>query len=442
MIEFVRIEKFFDNERERTLDHLANVYKERSMLKEKMIKAGQGILDNESLIKGKKILLKPNWVRHNLCNEDQVCLRTHDSFLLAALDVLLEKKPESIVVGDAPIQGCKWDKIWDDGFLKEIYRLSTHYAVPIKIMDFRRVTFDPTKNNPIKNRHPLSEYIIYDLGEDSYLEPISSENNIFRVNNYDPDRLAESHSKGIHKYCITKEIFEADLVVSLPKIKTHQKTGITGALKNLVGLNGDKDYLPHHRVGGSGFGGDCYPGKNILRRIAEFAKDYADKNQGKKIYWAWLYSGLILWRLSFPQKVHSLAAGWYGNDTCWRMVMDLNKILIYGKNDGSLSNSPQREIYSLCDGIIAGQGDGPLYPSPLGLGMMSFTNNNLINDVCMATLMGFDVQKIPLLREVLKNTQSQDCVISLNGEKKNIADLTDYAIQATPPQGWIDYLGK
>ena len=30
---------------------------------------------------------------------------------------------------------------------------------------------------------------------------------------------------------------DADIVISLPKIKSHQKTGITGAIKNLVGIN-------------------------------------------------------------------------------------------------------------------------------------------------------------------------------------------------------------
>ena len=32
---------------------------------------------------------------------------------------------------------------------------------------------------------------------------------------------------------------------SLPKLKTHKKAGITCALKNLIGINGNKEYLPH-----------------------------------------------------------------------------------------------------------------------------------------------------------------------------------------------------
>ena len=82
---------------------------------------------------------------------------------------------------------------------------------------------------------------------------------------YDPDKFRYTHTKGMHKYCITKHLFDSDLVISLPKAKTHQKAGITAALKNIVGLNGDKDYLPHHRIGGTEVGGDAYPGKSYFR---------------------------------------------------------------------------------------------------------------------------------------------------------------------------------
>ena len=181
-------------------------------------------------------------------------------------------------------------------------------------------------------------------------------------------------------------------------MKTHQKTGITGALKNFVGVNGDKDYLPHHRIGGTKFGGDCYPGGSFLRRWSEVFSDMANRNQKKSRYRFYQKFSSLFWRLSRPGKVHQRAAGWYGNDTCWRMVMDLNLIIKYGRADGILADVPQREIWSLCDGIIGGQGNGPLEPEPLPLGIVSFTDSGCLNDVCMGTLMGFDVEKIYLLR--------------------------------------------
>ncbi|MCX6252928.1 MAG: DUF362 domain-containing protein [Bacteroidia bacterium] len=438
----MNIETLFDLGQERNISSLAKVYEQPLLLKEKIRKVSSGILDNNKIITGKKILLKPNLVLHNRKESDEICLRTNDNLLFALVEIILVSKPAKITIGDAPIQGCNWDKIFGHDFYKRIEDLSMRYSIPIMIKDFRRVTFDPHKNSPVKEKNPISDYIIFDLAKESCLEPISSTKTNFRVTNYDPDRLKESHSIGKHKYCITKELFDADIVISVPKIKTHQKTGITGALKNLVGVNGDKDYLPHHRVGGKGFGGDCYPGKNIFRRISEYFLDCANRRQGKNIFWFWIYLSKIMWKLSFPENVHQLAAGWYGNDTCWRMVMDLNKIAICGKKDGTISQSPQRELFSLCDGIIGGQGDGPLNPQPLPLGVISFTNNSSMNDICMATLMGFDIQKIPLLKTAGQNIMQENISLNLNGQQTTLKDLEDLSMETLPPPGWIDYFKK
>jgi len=441
-MKFVKIEKLFSEEHERTITRLSKLYDNKALLKEKIRIVGKGVLDNPTIIRSKKILLKPNWVTHNRKEDDEICLRTHDNFLIAAVEIILESKPSSIIIGDAPIQGCNWEKIVSNQFLKTITGLSVSHSTPIIIKDLRRVILDPLKNKPLKDRNPLSEYVIFDLGKESYLEPISTARPIFRVTDYDPDRLAESHTKGKHKYCLSKELFEADVIISMPKIKTHQKTGITGALKNIVGLNGDKDYLPHHRVGGDKIGGDCYPGNNILRRASEYTSDIANRNLGKQIYWFWYWTTATFWKLSRPKNVHHLAAGWYGNDTCWRMVMDLNNVAIYGEKNGTLSEKPQRVIYSLCDGVVGGQGDGPLNPYPLALGIISFSNNSSLNDICMATLMGFEPKRIPLLQSAILNIQNQENEITINNKKFSLSDLLVYSIPTVPPPGWFDYLHK
>ena len=68
-------------------------------------------------------------------------------------------------------------------------------------------------------------------------------------------------------------VLEADVIVNLPKLKTHKKAGVTCALKNLIGINGNKEYLPHHRIGGHNLGGDCYPGGSDLKRALGFVHD-------------------------------------------------------------------------------------------------------------------------------------------------------------------------
>jgi uncharacterized protein (DUF362 family) len=442
MHSFLNIVTLFNGSGDRTIGGLSSVYDNIVKL-EDVIRASFRTNLTKTQINDKKVLLKPNWVKHSAKINDEICLRTNDNFVLATLKVILEMNPSEVVIGDAPIQGCRWDSMISSSFLNEIDRLSITYNIPVTIKDFRRRRYNISDNNPESGIRPLSDYLIFDLGVNSFIEPVTKPGQTnFRVTNYDPDRMSSAHSPGVHKYCIAREFLNADIVISLPKIKTHQKTGITGALKNLVGINGDKDFLPHHRIGGTKAGGDCYPGGSNLRYWSELSLDKANRRQGRKSFWFWQKLSSFLWRLSFPGPEHNMAAGWHGNDTTWRMVMDLNKIAEYGNVSGTLSDKPKRDIFSLCDGIIAGQGNGPLEPEPLPLGIVSFTNNSLVNDRIIAILMDLPVDRIPLLRNNSYNKEELDCDIYLNQENITSEDLKQYAIKAIPPKGWSKYLNK
>jgi len=437
---FVDIFPVYVSEHERTIEKLSELYKNQDFLQKSIsdliIKHFQ-----PEMMKDKRILLKPNWVKHSITETDEICLRTHDNFLLATLEIVLKYKPASVLIGDAPIQGCKWDKVVSTDLILKIDLISKKHNIPVEIKDFRRVVFNPVANNPLTDRAPISDYIIFDLGKESYLEPITdAKKNVFRVTDYDPDKLAESHRPGVHKYCITKELFNADIVISLPKVKTHQKAGITAALKNLVGVNGDKDYLPHHRIGGSGHGGDCYPGNNFFRSCSEFALDFANRRQGQLWYVIGRKIAGAFWRLSLPGQEHHLGAAWHGNDTTWRMVLDLNKIAVFGNADGTLSKQPQRQLFSLCDGIVGGQGDGPLRPEPLVLGVISLTNHSGMNDLAMATLMQFDISKIAMLDEIKRLSKNEKIELSWNNLIIKLKDLDSFSIDTKAPPGWHNHL--
>jgi uncharacterized protein (DUF362 family) len=392
------------------------------------------------LIKRRKVLLKPNWVRHSKTPQDDLCLRTHDNFLLAVLTSILQIGPNEVVIGDAPIQGCKWDQLLSEKFLDEISSLSRRFNTPVYIKDFRRRTFSFKENLTVSEIRPISDYVIFDLGDKSWLEPVTKPGRSkFRVTHYDPNRMIFAHSPGIHKYCIAKDYFDADIVISLPKIKTHEKTGITGALKNLVGINGDKDFLPHHRIGGTGVGGDCYPGRSFLRYLSELSLDESNRKQGTRSFWYWQKLTSLLWFLSSPGLEHNLQAGWHGNDTCWRMVLDLNRIAEYGLVDGTIADKPQRQIFSLCDGIVGGQGNGPLNPLPLPLGIVSLSNNSSINDIAMAILMRMPCDAIPLLRNYTES-QLSNFELTVNGMKHRLKNLENFSMTTIPPVGWQDFL--
>jgi uncharacterized protein (DUF362 family) len=440
MKRFVNIGTVYNDNLLRRNGELSMIYNDRDGLKAKIREVSADYLD-KALIQGKNVLLKPNWVNHNVRASDEFCLRTNDKFVLALLEIILELEPAKVVIGDAPIQGCNWEQMISESFTAAISALEVKSRIPIEVRDFRRTTFNPNLNNLIKELNPMSNYLIFDVGRASLLEPITiPHRNLFRVTYYNPDCLAKTHQPGIHKYCIVRELFSSDVVISLPKVKTHQKVGLTAALKNLVGLNGDKNFLPHHRLGGTGFGGDCYPGKNYLSYLSELARDEANRKHGKWQYRFWQKVSGVLWRLSFPDQEHSPGASWYGNDTAWRMVLDLNLIAEYGRSDGSIASLPQRKIFSLCDGIIGGQGNGPLNPDPLPLGVVTFTNHSGMHDVCMGMLMKFDINRIPLLATAAKQAAKDEVLIFLNGENLQLDSLANFAIDTIPPPGWLRHL--
>jgi hypothetical protein len=193
-------------------------------------------------------------------------------------------------------------------------------------------------------------------------------------------------------------------------------------------------------MGGTGFGGDSYPGNNYLLYLSELFLDKANKNLGKNIYWFWIYIAVSLRRLARPTKEQTYGAGWSGNDTTWRMVLDLNKIALYGKADGTISKTIQRDLFSLCDGIVGGQGDGPLVPIPLPLGIIAFTNNSTAADTALAMIMGFDPDCFPLLRNSKPASGMSDIILELNEKNISFSDLLEISIPTIPPPGWEKYL--
>ena len=94
----------------------------------------------------------------------------------------------------------------------------------------------------------------------------------------------------------------------------------------------------------------------------------ANRHIGRSSYTAWALGAVAL------NKLHGgdLEGKWYGNDTTSRMVLDLNRLLIYGRADGTLALMPQRRLFSLTDGIVAGQRNGPLAPEDIPLGAVTF----------------------------------------------------------------------
>jgi len=353
---------------------------------------------------GARVLVKPNLVTHeNQGPWGMIPLVTHQSLIRAAVAEALRAAPSEVVVGDAPIQGCEFAELLKgmrlDTWAEE---LKAHEPRFKGIRDFRRTTsmFVGGVRVAAENKQPEDRFVLFDLGRESLLEPITDGQESFRVTCYDPRMLARTHAPGRHQYLVAREVIEADVIINLPKLKTHKKAGITCALKNLIGINGNKEYLPHHRIGGATRGGDCYPGGSRIKGTLEFFADQQNTATSFTVGRLWRGVSMPLFRaLSVLGESQDLEGSWSGNDTIWRTCLDLNRILLYGRADGTLADEPQRKVVHVVDAVVAGQGDGPLAPQPLPMGLMFAGSNPAAVDWVGAHLLGYDPSKISIARE-------------------------------------------
>jgi len=355
--------------------------------------------------RGARVLVKPNLVLHE--NEGpwgMAPLVTHASVIRAVVEAVLSADPAAVTVGDAPLQGCDFDHLLRVTGLGDWARDLQRVDVRFKgLVDFRRTIC--TVANGMRQAHedvqPEDHFVLYDLARGSLLEPITDERGSFRVTCYDPRLLARTHAPGRHRYLIARDVIEADVVINLPKLKTHKKAGVTCALKNLVGINGNKEYLPHHRVGGSRAGGDCYPDGGAVKRLMEYAADRENMAASLGLARLWQGIGRQLDRVSrrLLNDRLGIEGSWSGNDTVWRMCLDLNRILLYGRPDGTLGDRVERQVIHVADAIVAGQGDGPLAPQPLPLGLLLASRNAVAMDWVGARLLGYDPARVPIVRE-------------------------------------------
>ncbi|MBP1635886.1 MAG: hypothetical protein H6Q10_2460, partial [Acidobacteria bacterium] len=137
-----------------------------------------------------------------------------------------------------------------------------------------------------------------------------------------------------------------------------------------------------------------------------------------------------------------LGGSWQGNDTVWRMVIDINRIARYGGRDGRLHVEPRRSLYHFVDGIVAGEGEGPLRSTPRDAGLFLHGTDAVVLDALAAALMGFDPDAVPLVRHAFHRHHGLTTVPSLpaarvlldRGLRLRLSRGQHFGFQ--PPRGW------
>lgn len=133
-----------------------------------------------------------------------------------------------------------------------------------------------------------------------------------------------------------QKLMDADLIINIPKIKTHKYATITSALKNMFGVIPDPMRIIYH------------------------------------------------------ENIHQVLA-------------DLNR-LFYDK------------MFVVTDGIVGMEGAGPLFGTPVDLGILMFADNPLFADVIVAKIMGFSVDNVKHLQLVNEWAKENFASISVSGD--------------------------
>lgn len=409
----------------------------------------------ELVQKGDKVVIKPNLVfhKHPFGKEGVAAMITHASVIRPIIDyVLLATEGEvDIAIADAPLQNASWNELMEVSGLRSLVHFYQEKSLHVETIDLRYEVAETNAEGIIvkrshEHRDPFGSTAVQ-LGEKSALSEIAKYHKKLEITDYDPGEVAKHHNLTKNEYLISKSILSANLFINVPKLKTHKKAGLTFSLKNLIGINCDKSWIAHHRKGSPEKGGDEYREMQILSRI-EFhvwsilkrsAIGVAILSLVKKAYRIVVLRGEDIGQADIKKQSRPISEGsWYGNDTVWRCITDLNNVVFYADKNGIMQEHIQRKYLCIGDGIICGEKEGPVRPSPKKVGIVIGGLNPVYVDRVAAQVMGFDYLKIPQIRESFKN---KFWVLAASQEnqilwKSNIENIQSFNLHFIPSINW------
>ncbi|HHT9107467.1 MAG TPA: DUF362 domain-containing protein [Candidatus Wunengus sp. YC64] len=374
---------------------------------------------------GDTVLIKPNLLLHRKKNNtyEYFSVVTHPAIIRCVVDyiyIALEGKGK-IIIGDAPINSAYFSVLCDNLGLSQLVKMYAMKDFCIELLDFRLYTMEKDSHGIIHNKrcvYDIGNHIEVKIDKESSLTELDYRFNRFRVTEYDGSTMPMNHCVDKHRYFFHKAVLDADVIISLPKIKTHRKAGFTCAMKNYVGLNGYKDWLPHHTQGSIEERGDEYLHKSFRKKLISRSWDVRWKLSSPLLQSFFLLFEEIILNTArlLPFRDTYFEGSWYGNKTLSRTINDLNRAVIYCDKKGELQNAPQRRLLYLVDGVICGEGEGPMEATPKRCNVLLWGYNSFAIDMVVAKIMGFDHKKIDTL-QVCRNIMNHKI---FDGDYSNI----------------------
>lgn len=416
---------------------------------------------------GMTVVLNPNFVLSRHYEKKEVfSIITHPSILRAIADFVWIALNGSgkIIIADAPQYNCNWAELMEITGLETVRDFyNDKREGSFELRDLRNY-WSPGKHFPSLTQNLPGDpegTLRVNLGEDSAIKQIRDPRRLYGAVYHRQETIA-NHTDDKQNYDLSNTIMQADVVIAVPKLKVHKKVGVTMNIKGLVGINTNKNMLVHYSVGSPKQGGDQYPEDHFTpmeERLIRTERWMYDTFLAKRspfleyvhrsIYW--LHGKFIKpFGIGVEKEKRIVDAGnWHGNDSAWRMSVDLLKIFMFADKSGEIQKTVQRRFFSVIDGIIGGDLKGPLDPDPVYSGVLIGGDNFLATDIVGTRLMGFDPTKVKMFDYLLRehswdygiNSYSDIAISSKSDEIRNcLADSESKFFNYQPHPGWIGHI--
>ena len=354
---------------------------------------------------GDHVVVKPNLITSShpkrMGEWEQVI--THPCLLSAIIDCVYSRIGINgrITIADGPQTDSDFSEIVARTKLDELVADYQRRGCAIELLDLRRDRWIQKEGITHKRLSLAGDprgYTTVELGQQSEFVHHHLSGRLYGAD-YDINETAMFHHSGRHAYVLCRTVMDADVIINVPKMKTHKKTGVTLSLKNMVGVNGLRNCLPHHTLGTPAEGGDEFSENTAANRIQSRGIRSLKTLITRRGRTGGLATRMAfqLGRMLFGSTEKVVRSGnWYGNDTTWRMVLDLNKCIFNFDGTARRRSVPLRYM-TIVDGVIAGEGDGPVYVDAKNCGVLVAGINPLCVDTVAAIIMGFDDRKLKML---------------------------------------------
>ena len=390
----------------------------------------------EVIMPGDKVVIKPALTTDiNYTGDTIFSIIPHGSVIRAVLDYVLIAKPSSVIICDGPIPNAAFADVCRIVRLDEIVSfVNANQKIKVELLDTRDEYAPKDEKGRvidiIKTKEDKLGYSIIDLGKESLLNEISEDWMKYRsVSSVKFERFSPPlyHNRENNIYSVSNTILSADVIINIPKLKTHRKVGISATIKNGVGITNKKFWLPHFREG-----------------IDE--NSYSLEKKWKRNFYRFYERIQQLFFKCFGNKEIARAlptadGNWPGNDTAWRSAVDLYRILLYADKKGIMHEEQQRKHFSVVDGIIGGENFGPLAPTEKKTGILICGVNPVLVDAVAAKVMGFDPLKIKMIYNCKNIGKFRLSEIDLP-EINEISNKKINNLHFIPPFQWKGYLKK